>query len=94
MLLNLLSHGPLEKGRDASDGGAQYYNLSIDGAGLAVVADSFAALEQRIEREGRLTCVICVRISKEKEALPSANCSSLRRVTDRKIRSANRGPCV
>lgn len=55
LLLNLLSHGPLEKGRDASDGGAQYYNLSIDGAGLAVVADSFAALEQRIEREGRLT---------------------------------------
>lgn len=54
LLLNLLSHGPLEKGRDVSDGGAQYYNLAIDGAGLAVVADSFAALEQRVEREGRL----------------------------------------
>lgn len=55
LLLNLLSHGPLEKGADASDGGAQYYNLAIDGAGLAIVADSFAALEQRIEREGRLS---------------------------------------
>lgn len=55
LLLNLLSHGPIEKGRDVSDGGAEYYNLAIDGAGLAVVADSFAALEQRIEREGRLT---------------------------------------
>lgn len=54
LLLNLLSHGPIEKGRDASDGGAQYYNLAIDGAGLAVAADSLAALEQRIEREHRL----------------------------------------
>jgi formate C-acetyltransferase len=51
LLLNLLSHGPIEKGVDVSDGGAQYYNLAIDGAGLAVVADSFAALEQRIEKE-------------------------------------------
>lgn len=51
LLLNLLSHGPIEKGCDITDGGAQYYNLSIDGAGLAVVADSFAALEQRIEKE-------------------------------------------
>ncbi|GHT14913.1 formate acetyltransferase [Bacteroidia bacterium] len=55
LLLNLLSHGPIEKGLDASDGGAQYYNLAIDGAGLAVVADSFAALEQRIEKEKLLT---------------------------------------
>ncbi|MDR1182383.1 MAG: formate acetyltransferase [Bacteroidales bacterium] len=51
LLLNLLSHGPIEKGLDVSDGGAQYYNLAIDGAGLAIVADSFAALEQRIETE-------------------------------------------
>jgi formate C-acetyltransferase len=51
LLLNLLSHGPIEKGLDVSDGGAQYYNLAIDGAGLAVVADSFAALEQRVEKE-------------------------------------------
>lgn len=55
LLLNLLSHGPIEKGCDVSSGGATYYNLSIDGAGLAVVADSFAALEQRIEQEHRLT---------------------------------------
>lgn len=55
LLLNLLSHGPLETGRDVSDGGACFYNLAIDGAGIAVVADSFAAIEQRIEREHRLT---------------------------------------
>lgn len=53
LLLNLLSHGPIEKAKDASDGGAMYYNLAIDGAGLAIVADSFAALEQRIENEKR-----------------------------------------
>ncbi|MBL3955783.1 pyruvate formate lyase family protein, partial [Bacteroides thetaiotaomicron] len=55
LLLNLLSHGPLEKGKDVSDGGAEYYNLAIDGAGLATVADSFAALEQRIELENKLS---------------------------------------
>ena len=55
LLLNLLSHSPLEKGLDAADGGAEYYNLAIDGAGLAIAADSFAALEQRIETEHRLS---------------------------------------
>lgn len=55
LLLNLLSHGPIEKGHDASDGGAMYYNLAIDGAGLAIVADSFAALQQRIEDEKKFT---------------------------------------
>jgi formate C-acetyltransferase len=54
LMLNLLSHGPIEKGLDVSDGGAQYYNLAIDGAGLAVVADSLAALEQRIEKEKKI----------------------------------------
>ena len=53
LVLNLLSHGPLEKARDMSDGAAEYYNLGIDGAGLAVVADSFAALEQQIELKGK-----------------------------------------
>lgn len=55
LLLNLLSHGPIEQGKDVSDGGAAYYNLAIDGAGLAVVADSFAAIEQRVEKEKRLS---------------------------------------
>ncbi|RRJ95701.1 formate acetyltransferase [Opitutaceae bacterium TAV4] len=55
LLLNLLSHGPIEKGRDASHGGAEFYNMSIDGAGLAVVADSFAAIAQQIEQHQRCT---------------------------------------
>ena len=48
-------YGPIEKGLDASHGGVEYYNLCVDGAALATVADSFAALEQRVEKEGRLT---------------------------------------
>ncbi len=58
LVLDLLCHGPIEKGVDASDGfhgGVEYYNLCIDGSALATVADSFAAVEQRVEREGRLT---------------------------------------
>ncbi|MGD1816206.1 MAG: pyruvate formate lyase family protein [Pleomorphochaeta sp.] len=54
LLLNLLSYGPIEKGLDISNGGAKYYNLAIDGAAIATVADSFRALEQRIEEEKRI----------------------------------------
>ncbi|MGC9469589.1 MAG: pyruvate formate lyase family protein [Anaerolineae bacterium] len=55
LVLDLLCHGPIERGEDASHGGVEFYNLCLDGAALATVADSFAALEQRIEQEGRLT---------------------------------------
>ncbi|MFO7936361.1 MAG: pyruvate formate lyase family protein [Kiritimatiellia bacterium] len=51
LLLNLLSHGPMEEGLDASHGGAQYYNIAIDGAALGTVSDCFAALEQRVDEE-------------------------------------------
>jgi formate C-acetyltransferase len=54
-MLNFLCHGPIEKGRDITDGGVDYYNLAIDGAGLATVADSFAALERRVEAEQALS---------------------------------------
>ena len=55
LILNLLSHGPIEKALDASDGGAAYYNLAIDGAGLAVAADSFAAIQTHVEETADLT---------------------------------------
>jgi formate C-acetyltransferase len=51
--LDLLCHGPIERGRDASHGGVEFVNLCVDGAGLATVADSFAALELRVEKEHR-----------------------------------------
>lgn len=54
LILNLLSHGPIEKGCDVTKG-ATYFNLCMDGAALATVADSFAAIEQRIIDEKRLT---------------------------------------
>jgi len=55
LILNLFQHGLIEKGVNITDGGANYYNMCVDGAGLAVAADSFAACEQRIDNEGRLT---------------------------------------
>ncbi len=55
LVTNLLCHGPVEKGLDMTAGGAQYYNLAIDGAGIAVVADSFAAIQQRVVEQGALT---------------------------------------
>ena len=55
LTLNLLCHGTIESGRDVTDGAVEYYNLCMDGSGLATVADSFAALQQRIEHEKVLT---------------------------------------
>jgi len=55
LILDLLCYGPIEKGLDASHGGVEYYNLCLDGAGIGTVADSFAALEQRVEKENLLT---------------------------------------
>jgi pyruvate-formate lyase len=55
LVIDLLCYGPIEKGLDASHGGVEFYNLCLDGAALATVADSFAALKQRIEGEERLT---------------------------------------
>lgn len=60
--LDLLCYGPIERGRDASHGGVEFYNLCIDGAGLATVADSFAALEQRVEREQKLSWESVIRL--------------------------------
>lgn len=55
LFLDLFCHGPLEKGLDASNGALEFYNIGVDGASLATVADSFAAIEQRIEKEQRLS---------------------------------------
>lgn len=55
IVLNLFCHGTVERGLDVSNGGVDIVNLSVDGIGLATVADSFSAMEQRIEVEKRLT---------------------------------------
>lgn len=54
LIMNLMMRNTLEKGEDISQC-AELYTVGVDGAGLAVVADSFGALEQRIEREKRLS---------------------------------------
>jgi pyruvate-formate lyase len=53
--LDLCCHGPIERGLDASNGGVDIYTLGVDGAALATVADSFAAIEQRVVQEQRIT---------------------------------------
>ena len=55
LFLNLFCEGPIEKGRDVSDHSVDLYTIGVDGAGIAVAADSFAALEQRIEVENSIT---------------------------------------
>ena len=54
LIMNLMMHNTLEKGEDISQV-AELYTVGVDGAGLAVVADSFGALEQRVETEKVLT---------------------------------------
>jgi formate C-acetyltransferase len=56
LMLDLCCHGPLEKGLDCSQpGGLEYVTRAVDAIGLATAADSFAAIEQRVERERRLS---------------------------------------
>lgn len=55
IVLNLFCHGPIERGLDACAGGVDIVSLAFDGIGLATAADSFAAIEQRVVTEGRLT---------------------------------------
>lgn len=55
IVLNLFCHGPIERGLNAACGGVDILNLNCDGIALATVADSFAAIEQRVVKEGKLT---------------------------------------
>ena len=55
LVYNLFMHGPVERGLNCAEGGVDILNFNIDGVALATVADSFAAIEQRIIDEGRIT---------------------------------------
>lgn len=55
IIYNLFFHGAVERGLDVAGGGADQVNLTCDGVGLATVADSFAAVEQRVVQEKLLT---------------------------------------
>ena len=54
LVMNLMMKNTLEQGKDVSQC-AELYTVGIDGAGLAVVADSFGALQTRVEEEKLLT---------------------------------------
>ena len=54
LVLDLLCQGVIEKGLDASNGGVDFYTFGVDGAALATAADSIAAIEERVEKQGRL----------------------------------------
>ena len=54
LVMNLFMKNTIETGQDISQC-AELYTIGIDGAGLAVVADSFGAMETRIEKEKLLT---------------------------------------
>ena len=58
LVMNLMFHGSLERGLDASRC-AELYTVGCDGAGLATVADSLAAIEVRVEREGLVSWRSC-----------------------------------
>ncbi|MDD5602704.1 MAG: pyruvate formate lyase family protein, partial [Eubacteriales bacterium] len=54
LVMNLMMKNTIEKGLDITQC-AELFTTGIDGAGLAIAADSFAALQQRIEIEKRIT---------------------------------------
>ncbi len=44
LVLDICSHGPIEKGLDASQGGVEFYWFGVDGTALATVANSLQRL--------------------------------------------------
>lgn len=54
LVMNLMMKNTIEQGEDISKC-ASLYTVGVDGAGLAVVADSFGAMSLRIEEEKLLT---------------------------------------
>ncbi|MCI8927328.1 MAG: hypothetical protein HFI96_06370 [Lachnospiraceae bacterium] len=53
--ISLLMEGCLENGKDVTEGGTVYNNLSINNAGMANVADSLEAIENLVFKEGIVT---------------------------------------
>jgi formate C-acetyltransferase len=55
VVLNLVAHGPIERGIDMSHGGVDIIHFACDGLALATAANSLAAIDQRVVREKKLT---------------------------------------
>ena len=54
LVMNLQMENTLEKGLNISQC-AQFYTLCVDGVGLGTIADSFAAIEQRVVIENKIS---------------------------------------
>ena len=54
LIMNLMMHDTIERGEDISKC-ARMNTMGVDGVGLGTVSDSFAAIEQRVVNEKRLT---------------------------------------
>jgi pyruvate-formate lyase len=54
LVMNLFCRHTLERGLDISQC-ADFHTLCVDGVGLGTIADSFAAIEQRVVDEGKIT---------------------------------------
>lgn len=54
LIMNLMMYNTLETGTDCSQC-AELFTVGVDGAGLAVVADSLGAIQTRIEEQGLIT---------------------------------------
>ncbi|GHT55879.1 formate acetyltransferase [Spirochaetia bacterium] len=65
VVLNLVAHGPIERGIDMSHGGVDIYNFACDATALATAANSLAAIEQRVVKEQRLTWEQLQKVLKE-----------------------------
>jgi formate C-acetyltransferase len=55
IVLNLVAHGPIERGLDMSHGGVDIYHFTCDGVALATAANSLAAIERRVVQEKKLS---------------------------------------
>jgi len=55
LVLNLFSHGAIERGVDVSCGGVDIYNFACDGTALATVADSLAVIDKFVVEEKAAT---------------------------------------
>jgi formate C-acetyltransferase len=55
VVLNLVAHGPIERGLDMSHGGVEIYDFACDAVALATAVNSLAAIEQRVVKEKRIT---------------------------------------
>lgn len=91
LVLNLMTHHSIETGTDVTQC-ADFFNMCIDGAGFATVADSFAALQQRVEDEKTVTWQeVYDAIKHDYEGMPYERIRLMLKSSDRYCQGDSRG---